>query len=70
MLVPMTITVNGTNEPLEPGTTVARLLEAKQLSGKPCAVEVNRALVPKADHARTTLSDGDIVELVPLVGGG
>jgi len=34
------------------------------------AVERNRELVRRADHARTALCEGDRLEVVTLVGGG
>jgi sulfur carrier protein len=34
------------------------------------AVEVNRRLVRRAEHASTRLAEGDRVEVVTLVGGG
>jgi sulfur carrier protein len=34
------------------------------------AVERNRTLVRRADHATTVLTDGDVLEIVTLVGGG
>ena len=52
------------------GTSVAELLEANELSGRPVAVEVNEQLVPKAHHAEHQLKSGDRVEIVTLVGGG
>jgi sulfur carrier protein len=64
------LVVNGENhiEPL--GSTVAELLGRLNLAGAAVAVEVNRALVPRARHASTALGDGDRVEIVTLVGGG
>ena len=38
--------------------------------GVPCAVEVNRTLVPRSRHESHQLQDGDRVEVVTLVGGG
>lgn len=66
----MRITVNG--EPREMGDdlTVEALLTALDLQGKPCAVEVNRAVVPRREHASRPLADGDTIEIVTLVGGG
>jgi len=64
------ITVNGQKRSLPPGTTVATLLNELGLSGQPAAVEVNKSLVPKRRHAEQTLSEGDTVEVVTLVGGG
>jgi len=66
----MQIIVNGQPITVPEGQTVAELIESKSLSGQPCAVEVNRKLVPKRQHTEHALSEGDTVELVTLVGGG
>ncbi len=44
----------------------------RQLEVKPehVAVEVNRSLVSRRRHAETALADGDVLEVVTLVGGG
>ncbi len=66
-----TLTVNGQETAFDADTlTVAGLLEHHRLAGQPVAVEVNRTLIPKRDHATATLQPGDTVELVTLVGGG
>ena len=64
------LTVNGSPRRGADGLSVAALLVECGLAGKPCAVEVNKTLVPKSRHATTVLKDGDVVELVTLVGGG
>ena len=66
----MDIVVNGEAMQLEPPLVVDELLERLGLSGRPCAVEVNRAIVTRDDHRSTSLADGDVVEIVTLVGGG
>lgn len=66
----MEITINGQTTTVSDGQTVADLIEAQGLSDQPCAVEVNRKLVPKRQHAEHILAEGDTVELVTLVGGG
>ncbi|MEM7576541.1 MAG: sulfur carrier protein ThiS [Planctomycetota bacterium] len=67
----LTLTVNGKEESFEDDAlNVAALIEHHGLSNQPVAVEVNRKLVPKRDHADATLRPGDTVELVTLVGGG
>lgn len=66
----MQIMVNGRAQDVSPGETVAGLLERLEMSGRPCAVEVNRDLVPQREHAGRELREGDAVELVTLVGGG
>ncbi|MEM1422539.1 MAG: sulfur carrier protein ThiS [Planctomycetota bacterium] len=66
----MEITVNDETRTVDAGATVAALLDELGLARKPCAVEVNRTLVRKGDHATHGLTEGDRVELVTLVGGG
>lgn len=66
----MRITVNGETREMGDDLTVEALLAALDLQGKPCAVEVNRAVVPRREHADRSLADGDTVEIVTLVGGG
>ena len=46
------------------------LLAALDLADQAVAVELNEAVVPKKQHAETALKDGDVLELVTLVGGG
>lgn len=65
----MRITVNG--EPLDvpDGLTLASLVEHLGLVG-PVAVEQNREVVPRAEHAQRRVAAGDALELVHFVGGG
>ena len=65
----MKITVNGDAHELPDGTTVTALIAHLGLQG-PVAVERNRDVVPRAEHATTTLVDGDQIEIVHFVGGG
>lgn len=64
------INVNGEWREAPAGTTVADLLQSLGLWERPVAVEVNRDIVPKARHRAHVLADGDLLELVTLVGGG
>lgn len=66
----MRLQVNGEDRTLEGVRTVADALRTLGLDRAPCAVEVNRALVPKRRHAEHELREGDRVEVVTLVGGG
>ena len=69
----MRITLNGAERELEGTPSVAELLDRLRADGLPtgaCAVEVNRQLVPRRQHADRRLADGDAVEIVTLVGGG
>ena len=66
----MEITVNGTARPLSEPLTLAQLLDQLGLTGKRLAVEVNRDIVPRGEHANHTLRDGDRVEIIHAIGGG
>lgn len=66
----MEVVVNGESRTVEPGTTIARLLEALNMQPRFVAVERNLDLVPRAEHARCELQPGDRLEIVTLVGGG
>lgn len=66
----MHVLVNGDQLEIPPGQTVAGLLARLRLDGAPCAVEVNQTLIPKRTHAEKELAEGDVVEIVTLVGGG
>lgn len=66
----MRLTVNGDEKNVPDGLTVRGLVEHLGLTDGPVAVEKNRGVVPRADHATTPLGDGDVVEIVHFVGGG
>ncbi len=66
----MRITVNGEAREMGDDLSVEALLATLELQGRPCAVEVNRSVVPRRSHAEHALEDGDSVEIVTLVGGG
>ncbi len=66
----MEIRVNGECRQFEPPLTIQRLLEALEVRLPHVAVEVNRQLVPRAEHDARQLAAGDDVEVVTLVGGG
>ena len=62
--------INGETRTVVQGTTVAALLVDLGLGDRRVAVERNREVVPRADHASTELAAGDRLELVTFVGGG
>lgn len=66
----MEITVNGTARRLPEPVTLAQLLDQLGLTGKRLAVEVNRDIVPRGEHATHALRDGDRVEIIHAIGGG
>ena len=66
----LTITVNGDSLLVAAGTTALEVVESLGLAGRPIAVEVNEAVVPRARLAGWRLEDGARLEIVTLVGGG
>lgn len=66
----MRVTLNGEARTVPDGLSVQTLLQHLGLTEGPVAVEVNRAVVPRAEHATRAVTDGDVIELVHLVGGG
>ena len=66
----MTIVFNGQPREAEEDTTIAGLLESLDLPVQRVAVEVNMELVPRERHQEYLLQDGDVIEVVTLVGGG
>jgi sulfur carrier protein len=66
----MQIEVNGEAQTVAPDTTVSALLQRMGVGDGPVAVERNRRIVPRAEHASTTLAEGDQLEVVHFVGGG
>lgn len=66
----MELTINDEKREVSEGTTVAELLEQLQLTGKFVAVERNRNVISYKRFHETVLTDGDVLEIVTLVGGG
>ena len=66
----ITVIVNGQPHEVPAGSTAADLVTALGFAGRPLAVEVNEAVVPRPRLADCRLSSGDRLELVTLVGGG
>ena len=62
--------INGETRTVVQGTTIAALIVELGLGDRRVAVERNREVVPRAQHASTEISEGDRIELVTFVGGG
>ncbi len=66
----MNVTVNGESVSVADRATIRKLLETLGLGEERVAVEVNREIVPRAEHVNHVLEDGDALEIVHFVGGG
>jgi sulfur carrier protein len=66
----MQVTVNGAAVDVPEGLTVHGLVAHLGWTEGPVAVEINRAIVPRARHDEHRVAPGDVVEIVHFVGGG
>ena len=66
----MHIQLNGERYELPDGQSVADLLQRLELTGRRLAVELNRDIVLRSQHAATVLVEDDQVEVVHAIGGG
>ena len=66
----ISIRVNGESLQIAADSTVENLIAQLKLNSKFLAVELNRRVIPRAEHGRTRLAAEDKVEIVTLVGGG
>ena len=66
----MRLRINGQDQTLPDGLTVAALIERLEIGRRRVAVEINREVVPRAEHAVLRLAEGDEVEIVHAIGGG
>jgi sulfur carrier protein len=64
------VTVNGKAHVLDQPLEISALLARLELAGRKVAVERNGEIVPRSEHARTRIADGDRLEIVVAVGGG
>src|SRR5665213_557516 len=66
----MKILLNGKGELIEPGTSVADLLESRGIKPETAAVDVNGELIRKPERIGKILNEGDQVEVVRMIAGG
>ncbi|MBX3205530.1 MAG: sulfur carrier protein ThiS [Labilithrix sp.] len=66
----MKLTINGVAKDVPDELSVRDLVVHLGLGDGPVAVEQNREIVPRAEHATRRVHDGDTIEIVHFVGGG
>lgn len=66
----MNINLNGKSATVPDGSTVTDLLVELALADKRVAVEINGDIVPRSQHAKHPIAEGDQIEVVVAVGGG
>ena len=66
----MDIVVNGQPKTFEQTLSVAELLVQLGFTSLHLAVARNDAVVPRSQHAKTRVTEGDRIEIIRAVGGG
>lgn len=66
----MTLTVNGKREELAQAMALVAYMESRQVKQKMVAVGINREVVHRDRWAEVVLQEGDVVDIVQMVGGG
>tara|TARA_B100000161_G_scaffold265545_1_gene242371 strand:+ start:2312 stop:2512 length:201 start_codon:yes stop_codon:yes gene_type:complete len=66
----MNILLNNQPEEFSERLTIKKLLEKRNIKSKYYAVEINRIIIPKSEHAQYLLKDGDKIEIITAIGGG
>lgn len=70
MSAAVSFVLNGDALEVPPGTLLLDLLSERGVDAARIALERNRAVVPRAEHAAVVIEEGDEFEIVQFVGGG
>ena len=68
--IKMNVKINGKDIGLENSTTVAQMLEERNVTGTMFVVEKNLQIVPKESYSETSVQENDSFEIVGFFGGG
>ncbi|MDP2807581.1 MAG: sulfur carrier protein ThiS [bacterium] len=66
----MTIKLNGKDIETGGAISISALLGKYFLQGKPLVVELNGIIIKRVQYDDVRLNEGDVLEIVRLVGGG
>ena len=64
------MTVNGKKESFDGPTALSEFLDARQVEQKMVAIGYNGHVVHKDNWGEVILNEGDVVDIVQMVGGG
>lgn len=70
MSKPISIQLNGEAFELAQSCSVIELIEQLKINHGRVAVEINREIVPRSEHADTQIQADDVVEIIHAIGGG
>lgn len=66
----MNVKINGKDIELQNSSTIAQMLEEREVSGKMFVVEQNLKIIQKEEYQTTQIAENDIIEIVGFFGGG
>jgi thiamine biosynthesis protein ThiS len=66
----MKVQINGEPRDFNPPLTLAGLVELLGMKSDRVAIELNRSIVARDQWVKTSLAEGDRLEIVHFVGGG
>lgn len=66
----MRLTVNGEAIETANDSSVLDVLDLLGMANARVAVELNREIVPRSEHASRRVLEGDVLEVVHAIGGG
>jgi sulfur carrier protein len=66
----MRLTINGKPAEIDQATNLRQLVILKDLPETQVILELNGALIPRADWAQTAIRPEDTIEILRFVGGG
>lgn len=66
----MEVKINGDLKEVREGMSISNLLTEMNMPPIGIAVELNREIIPRSSHESTVLKEGDVLEIVKMVGGG
>ncbi len=64
------VRLNGEEAEVASGSTIGQIVDRVVRDRSRIAVERNREIVPRTSYDRTPVGEGDVIEVVSLVGGG
>ncbi|MCZ6574646.1 MAG: sulfur carrier protein ThiS [Planctomycetota bacterium] len=64
------IRLNGEDAEVAAGTTIGALVDGVTKDRSRIAVERNKEIVPRTSYDQQAAEEGDVIEIVTLVGGG
>lgn len=64
------VTINSQERTLPAEMNLTQLIELLKLEPRYLAIELNGQVISRKLHATTRLTEGDVLEVVTLVGGG